>query len=172
MRDKLQNKADRRKQLHRIQIPEAILKKYQLMDRHDKDGQGGTSAIDVLLPPKRDRGRRGKASLKQVTAYIKAHRMDRLGFNVESVTFHHHKDLTANKYHPPVPSAVLQHIDRQLADPTLSRIVRRRLQRVLQKIPIATTLAADNSITTTTKLGIIKTMHIEHMVSTIDRPSS
>jgi hypothetical protein len=173
LRDKLQKKADKRKQLHRAQIPETILKKYPLTDRHGTYSQEGTEVADMLSPPKRERGCRGKASLKHVTAYIKAHHMDRLGFNVESVTFHHHNDLTGNKYYPPVPSAVLRHVDRQLADSTVSRIMRRRLQRVLQKIPIAAVLVVDSSATTPTKLGIVKTMHIEHMVSTIDRgPSS
>jgi hypothetical protein len=127
----------------------------------------------MSLPPKRERGSRGKASLFRVTGYIRSHRMDQLGFDMEPMTFYHDKNLRATRYFPPVPSATLHYIDRQLADSTIPRLIRRRLQRVLQKITIAMTLPEDpESPTSTPRLGVFKTMHIEQMVSTVDRTTT
>jgi hypothetical protein len=166
LRDTLQKKAHHRSQLHRAQIPEAILQKYGTKSRR----QESITAIDMTLPPKRERGRRGRASLQHVSTYVNTHFMNQLGFDVEPVTFYRQNDLIAIKYEPPVPSEILQHIDRQLAYPLVSRVIRRRLQRVLQQIPIAVLLSSDSE-TKTQRLGIVKTMHIEYMVSTIDRSS-
>lgn len=127
--------------------------------------------MDMSLPPKRERGCRGKASLIRVAGYIKAHQMDRLGFDVEPATFYNDNSLRATRYFPPVPSAVLEHIDQQLNNSKIPRILRRRFQRVIQKITVAVTLPDQPNITTEPRLGIAKTMHLEQMVSTIDRIS-
>ena len=182
LRDKLQKKQDKRRQLHRVEIPQIVLTKYGVSNAYDpnpyqrggKHLQQELSALDMSLPPKRERGSRGKASLFRVTSYIRSHRMDQLGFDIEPMTFYHDKNLRATRYFPPVPSATLHYIDRKLADLSIPRLIKRRLQRVLQKITIAMVLPEDpdSPPTSTPRLGVFKTMHIEQMVSTIDRTAS
>jgi hypothetical protein len=170
----LQKKENKRKQLHRAEIPDSIFEKYGIDRTSSKIPSKYRKEVlppDINSPPKRERGRRGRASFALVLSYIKVHHMDQLGFDVKPMTFYHDNELISDNYYPPIPSNALEHIVKKLNDHTLPRIIRRRFQRVIQKIPIATILP-DDSVSEKGRLGIIKTMHIEEMVSSIDRNTS